>query len=57
MQRAFSPVIRFSLPLFHAVLADSIWYNMDDFDYSHALTRLPTPRSRLAYTIPTTAIS
>jgi hypothetical protein len=39
------------------VSADSIWYNINDFDHSHAFTRLPTPRSRPAYTTLTAAIS
>jgi hypothetical protein len=57
MQRAFSLVIRSSPPLFRTVSADFIWHNINDFDHSHTLPRLPTTRSRPAYTTPTAAIS
>jgi hypothetical protein len=38
MQRASSLVIRSFLPFFRVVLAGSIWYNIDNSDYSRALT-------------------
>jgi hypothetical protein len=57
MQRASSPTIRSSLPFSRVALADSIWHDIDNFDYSRAFIGLLTPRSGPAYTIPTAAIS
>jgi hypothetical protein len=57
MQRASSLAIRSSPSLFCTVSADSIWYDIDDFDHSRALTGLLTLRSGPAYTTPTTVIS